>query len=180
MTREELEKNLEAGREWLKRNGFQKDIGNTWKWVEGLEIDEPDMTDETSVREYMEDEEPWVCWASYDSEANDEHTQSYGRTPMAALQNALRDWDEEMARRRHNLFAMISECIPEAPDYERLDFISGAAYGLYQILLNQTVVFATEVKAFAFVALEISKALNDFKKRLQLIYSPKELEDTND
>lgn len=180
MTREELEKNLEAGREWLKRNGFHKDIGTTWKWVEGLEIDEPDMTDETSVREYIENEELWVCWASFDSEANDEHTQSYGRTPKAAMEEALREWDEEMARRRHNLFAPISECIQEAPDYERLDFISGAAYGLYQILNGQKIVLATEAKALAFAALEISKALDDFKKRLQLIFQPKELEDTND
>ena len=180
MTREELEKNLENGREWLKRNGFQKDIGNTWKWVEGLEIDEPDMTDETSVREYMKDEELWVCWASFDSEANDEHTQSYGRTPNAALKEALRDWDEEMARRRHNLFAMIPECIPEAPDYERLDFISEAAYGLYQMLKDKPIDFNGELKTFAFAALEISKALDDFKKRLQLICPIKDKEDTND
>lgn len=64
MTLEQLKENLENGRKWLERKGFQCD-GEIWVGPDGLTIHEPAMLIESCVRECMEEEKPWTCFANH-------------------------------------------------------------------------------------------------------------------
>lgn len=181
MTLEQLKENLENGRKWLERKGFQCD-GEIWGGPDGMTIHEPAMLIESCVRECMEEEKPWTCFANYKdmNAADDYYVQGSGRTPMDAMENTLRSWDEEIAKRRLALFEAIREDIQEAPDYERLQDIRSALYGLQLFLDSDILLFSYKQKAIKYSLDAIEDKLLGFEKRLRLIMPPKAIETEED
>ena len=119
MTEKELKRNIDAGREWLKANGFDNEEllegyfrGNHWQNAQqNVEIWEPGEDD---ARNFIESESEcdscdiWVCFVDYEEdEHTDYFTQTYGATPKEALENSLKEYDEEMAERRRQRFKAI-------------------------------------------------------------------------
>lgn len=114
MTREEFEKNLEEGREWLRTHDCIKhyDSDEYWSLRSGYgEIWEPEKPgDEWLCLITFNNCEDGVLYSSYCN------TNSRGKTPFEAMQNAMFDWDAEMRRRHDEIFKPVIDEITKQAD----------------------------------------------------------------
>lgn len=115
MTKEELKRNIDAGREWLRAHGFRSDDHlkdfseelwvNSWCNVEIYEIDE-DYAKAIIDGRVTCGFDIWTCMVGFDDEVI-EHTYTRGSTPKEALERSLREYDDAMPMRRERRFGAI-------------------------------------------------------------------------